>query len=150
MTRLLLISLLVCASRRLLALCARKLVSALTLSPASLLSFPSKTIGQKRSYTSPSSRDRTGVDVDIDKNSTIFELKKFVAQRTKYDPSKMICAESYKNKFYKIFDNTENITETNIITVFFACTNFQSSPRITIQTKRRNFPTSHIPAEMPI
>ena len=54
------------------------------------------------------------VDVDIDKNATIFEMKRFIGQRVGCDAEKMICAESYKNKFFKIFDNRETIAETNI------------------------------------
>lgn len=54
------------------------------------------------------------VDVDIDRNATILDMKKFVAQRTGGDPSLMVCAESYKNKFFKIFDNSETLAETNI------------------------------------
>ena len=54
------------------------------------------------------------VDVDIDKNATIFEMKKFIGQRVGCDAEKMICAESYKNKFFKVFDNTETIAETSI------------------------------------
>lgn len=54
------------------------------------------------------------VDVDIDRNATILDMKKFIAQRTKGDPEKMICAESYKSKFFKIFDNNETMGEANI------------------------------------
>jgi len=54
------------------------------------------------------------VDVDIDKNATIFDMKRFVSQRVGCDAEKVICAESYKNKFFKIFDNKETIAETNI------------------------------------
>ncbi|KAK5078953.1 hypothetical protein LTR64_002627 [Lithohypha guttulata] len=54
------------------------------------------------------------IDIDIDKNSSILDMKRFIGQRTQYDPDKMICAESYKNKFFKIFDNTDVIAETSI------------------------------------
>ncbi|KAK5946705.1 hypothetical protein PMZ80_000848 [Knufia obscura] len=54
------------------------------------------------------------VDVDIDKNATIRDVKDFVGQRVNCRADKMICAESYKNKFFKIFDNGETIAETNI------------------------------------
>lgn len=54
------------------------------------------------------------IDVDIDKNSSISELKAFVGQRTKYSPAKMMAMESYKNKFFKVFDNTDVISDVNI------------------------------------
>ena len=54
------------------------------------------------------------IDVDIDKNASILDMKRFVSLRTKHDPQQMICAESYKNKFFKIFDNSEIIAETSI------------------------------------
>lgn len=54
------------------------------------------------------------IDVDIDKNGTILDLKLFCAKRTGHDASKMICAEAYKYKFFKIFDNTDVISECSI------------------------------------
>lgn len=54
------------------------------------------------------------IDVDVDKHSSITALKEFVAQRTGADVQRLLVAESYKNKIYKIFDNNTVISEANI------------------------------------
>lgn len=54
------------------------------------------------------------IDVDIDKHSSISTLKEFVAKRTGSDIQRLLVAESYKNKVYKIFDNNIIISESNI------------------------------------
>lgn len=54
------------------------------------------------------------IDVDIDKHSSITMLKEFVAKRTQADVQRLLVAESYKNKIYKIFDNNVVISEANI------------------------------------
>ena len=54
------------------------------------------------------------IDVEIDKNASILALKEFVATRTGADPKKLVVAENYKNKFYKIFDNPMIMAEANI------------------------------------
>src|SRR5271156_3501706 len=54
------------------------------------------------------------VDVDIDKNASIRSLKEFVATRVHSDADRMVMAESYKSKFYKMFDNITTIAEANI------------------------------------
>jgi len=61
------------------------------------------------------------VDVDIDKNASILDMKKFIGQRVNCPAERMICAESYKNKFFKVFDNTEVIAETSINTNDVIC-----------------------------
>lgn len=54
------------------------------------------------------------IDVDIDKHSSISALKDYISKRTNADPQRMLVAESYKNKIYKIFDNNTVISEANI------------------------------------
>lgn len=54
------------------------------------------------------------VDVDIDKNASFIALKKYVAKRMGSDPARLIGAEIYKQKFYKMFDNITTIAEHNI------------------------------------
>ncbi|KIX05822.1 uncharacterized protein Z518_03794 [Rhinocladiella mackenziei CBS 650.93] len=54
------------------------------------------------------------VDIDIDKHSSVKALKEFVASRTHADVDRLLVAESYKNKIYKIFDNNTIISEANI------------------------------------
>lgn len=54
------------------------------------------------------------VDVDIDKNASFVALKKYVAKRMRSDPARLIGAEIYKQKFYKMFDDVTTIAEHNI------------------------------------
>jgi ubiquitin carboxyl-terminal hydrolase 4/11 len=54
------------------------------------------------------------VDVDIDKNASFSALKEYVAKRMGSDPARLIGAEIYKQKFYKMFDNVTTIAEHNI------------------------------------
>jgi len=61
------------------------------------------------------------VDVDIDKHSSIRALKEFVAKRTHADVERLLVAESYKNKIYKIFDNNVIISEANIQSADIIC-----------------------------
>ena len=54
------------------------------------------------------------IDVEVDKNSSIRTLKEFIAKRTGSEVEKLVVAEDYKNKFYKIFDNPLIISEASI------------------------------------
>ena len=54
------------------------------------------------------------IDVDIDKYATFKTLKEYCAKRMKSDPTKLIAAEVYKTKFYKVFDNVTTIAEAGI------------------------------------
>jgi ubiquitin carboxyl-terminal hydrolase 4/11 len=54
------------------------------------------------------------IDVDIDKNANFSALKEYVAKRVGSDPARLIGAEMYKRKFYKMFDNTTTVAEHNI------------------------------------
>ena len=54
------------------------------------------------------------VDVDMDKNSTFLELKEYVARKVGVDAKKMVAAEIYKHKFFKMFDDNSTISDQNI------------------------------------
>lgn len=54
------------------------------------------------------------IDVDIDKNATTSQLKEFIATRVKADPTFMVVAEPYRNRFYKIFDDNMLISDYNL------------------------------------
>ncbi len=54
------------------------------------------------------------VDVDIDKNASFSALLEYVAKRMGVDPVKLIGAEIYKHKFFKMFDNITTIADNNI------------------------------------
>ena len=82
------------------------------------------------------------LDVEIDKNASISALKEFVATRTGASVDKLVVAEDYKNKFYKIFDNPITISEANIQTNDIICcfeldeipTNYNPNKRQKVQT----------------
>jgi ubiquitin carboxyl-terminal hydrolase 4/11 len=54
------------------------------------------------------------MDVEIDKNASIRALKEFVAKRTGSQVENLVVSESYKNKFYKVFDNPLVLSEAGI------------------------------------
>lgn len=78
------------------------------------LQLPIENNWQKEVLYFPLHKRPFRIDVDIDKHSSIKALKDFVASRTNADVERMLVAESYKNKIYKIFDNNVVISEANI------------------------------------
>ncbi|MCJ1283811.1 CSN-associated deubiquitinating enzyme Ubp12 [Xylographa opegraphella] len=63
------------------------------------------------------------IDIDIDKNATFGELKEYVSAKVNTHPKKLIIAEIYKNRFFKVFDdkkciNDERIAEADTIAIF--------------------------------
>jgi ubiquitin carboxyl-terminal hydrolase 4/11 len=54
------------------------------------------------------------VDVDIDKNASLGALKEYVARRMGSDPTRLVGAEIYRQKFYRLFDNVTAIADHNI------------------------------------
>ena len=63
------------------------------------------------------------IDIDIDKNATFGALKESISAKVNTDPKKMIIAEIYKCRFFKVFDdntciNDERIAEADSIAIF--------------------------------
>lgn len=54
------------------------------------------------------------VDIEIDKNASIKALKEMVAKKMGSDPQRLIMCDMYKAKFYKMFDNTSSIADSQI------------------------------------
>ncbi|KAL8998480.1 MAG: hypothetical protein Q9188_006095 [Gyalolechia gomerana] len=54
------------------------------------------------------------IGIDIDKNSTFKALKEQLATRTGDDVRKLVIAEIYRNKFYKVFKDEDTIAEERI------------------------------------
>ncbi|ETN39723.1 uncharacterized protein HMPREF1541_05949 [Cyphellophora europaea CBS 101466] len=54
------------------------------------------------------------IEVEVDKHATMQGMKEFVSKRTGVAAERLIIAEGYKCKFYKIFDNPMVISEANI------------------------------------
>lgn len=54
------------------------------------------------------------IDVDMDKNSPFGDIKKFIASKTGVDVKRLVGAEVYRNKFYKMFDDATSIADHSI------------------------------------
>jgi ubiquitin carboxyl-terminal hydrolase 4/11 len=85
------------------------------------LQLPIENNWSKEVYFFPLHNRPIRVDVDIDKNATIRVFKEFVAKRVGCEPERMIMAESYKSKFYRMFDDLTVISEANIQSADIIC-----------------------------
>ena len=54
------------------------------------------------------------IAVDMDKNSTFKSLKEYIAQKVGTDARRLILAEIYRNRFYKVFADEDTIAEERI------------------------------------
>lgn len=55
------------------------------------------------------------IGIDIDKNSTFKTLKELFATKTGVDPRRLVVAEIYRNRFYKVFKDEDTIAEERIV-----------------------------------
>ncbi|KAL8990894.1 MAG: hypothetical protein Q9177_000548 [Variospora cf. flavescens] len=55
------------------------------------------------------------LSIDIDKDSTFKALKQMIATKTGADPRKLILAEIYRCRFYKLFNDEDTIAEERIV-----------------------------------
>lgn len=78
------------------------------------LQLPIESTWNKQIYYFGLDKSPVLVDVEIDKNATIKSLKEYVAKKVKSEPRRMVMAEIYNNRFYKVFENTTCISEANI------------------------------------
>ncbi|KAL8721029.1 MAG: hypothetical protein Q9225_002202 [Loekoesia sp. 1 TL-2023] len=83
------------------------------------------------------------IGVDIDKNSTFKALKEQLAKKTGADVRKLIIAEIYRNRFYKVFKDEDTIAEERIqegdILCVFELEDIPTNwPRPKKQVQRRN------------
>ena len=78
------------------------------------LQLPVESLWSRRVFFFPIHAEPVQVDVDIDKNATFFALKEYVARKCGSNPKRMVCAEIYKQKFYKTFEDKSLIGEENI------------------------------------
>ncbi|KAL9029141.1 MAG: hypothetical protein Q9196_002587 [Gyalolechia fulgens] len=61
------------------------------------------------------------IGIDIDKNSTFKALKEQLATKTGADVRRLVIAEIYRNKFYKVFKDEDTIAEERIQESDFLC-----------------------------
>lgn len=78
------------------------------------LQLPVENLWTKDIFYFPHHKAPVLLDIEIDKNASIKALKELVASKTGADPQKLIMAEIYKQKFYKLFDNTSTVADSNI------------------------------------
>jgi ubiquitin carboxyl-terminal hydrolase 4/11 len=51
------------------------------------------------------------IEVEMDKNGSIHDLKKYISQRVYVEASKLMAAETYRGKFFKIHDDKDSVSE---------------------------------------
>ncbi|GFF33414.1 probable ubiquitin carboxyl-terminal hydrolase 12 [Aspergillus udagawae] len=78
------------------------------------LQLPIENLWSKEIFFFPLHRKPVIVDVEIDKNASIKALKELVAKKMGSDPQRLVMAEIYKCKFYKMFDNSASIADCQI------------------------------------
>ncbi|KAL4933316.1 putative ubiquitin-specific protease UBP12 [Aspergillus undulatus] len=78
------------------------------------LQLPIENLWSKSIYFFPFQKKPIIIDVEIDKNSSVKALKELVAKKTDTNPERLVMSEIYKNKFYKMFDNTSSMAECQI------------------------------------
>ncbi|KAI9723333.1 MAG: hypothetical protein M1812_001216 [Candelaria pacifica] len=78
------------------------------------LQLPIENMWYREIYFFPSHSRPVRIAVDIDKNGSIKMLKEYVAKKAEVDPNRLIIAEIYKSKFYKVFDDSLAISEASI------------------------------------
>ncbi|PYH49149.1 putative ubiquitin-specific protease UBP12 [Aspergillus saccharolyticus JOP 1030-1] len=78
------------------------------------LQLPIENLWSKEIFYFPLNKKPVIVDVEIDKHASIKSLKELVAKKMGSDPQRLVMSEIYKNKFYKMFDNTISIAECQI------------------------------------
>ncbi|KAL4791548.1 hypothetical protein BDV19DRAFT_370365 [Aspergillus venezuelensis] len=78
------------------------------------LQLPIENLWSKSIFFFPHQKKPIMIDVEIDKNSSVKALKELIAKKTDTDPERLIMSEIYKNKFYKMFDNTSSMAECQI------------------------------------
>ncbi|KAI9702430.1 MAG: CSN-associated deubiquitinating enzyme Ubp12 [Candelina mexicana] len=80
------------------------------------LQLPIENMWCREIYFFPLCARPVRIAVDIDKNGSMKMLKEYVAKKANVDPNKLVIAEVYKNKFYKVFDDFLSISEASIQT----------------------------------
>ncbi|KAJ9639520.1 hypothetical protein H2199_006555 [Coniosporium tulheliwenetii] len=89
----------------------------ITFDPFSLLTLqlPIEQTWQHTVFFSPLHQPPMQIDIDIDKNATIRSLKEYVAKRVPgLKWNRLMVAEIYSHKFYKIFKDNKTLAELNI------------------------------------
>ena len=89
----------------------------ITFDPFSLLTLqlPVESSWQHTVYYAPLRGRPVKVEVDTERNSTIRQLKEYVAKRIpNLRPERLMCAEVYSHKFFKTFTDSQILSDCNI------------------------------------
>ena len=78
------------------------------------LQLPIENLWSRVVYFFPLRSRPIQVNVDIDKNSTFYELKEYVARKVGSDAKRIVMSEIYKHRFFKMFDDTQSVGEERI------------------------------------
>ena len=76
--------------------------------------LPIENVWSKAIFVFPLYSRPIKVQIDIDKNASFAALKEMVARKTGGDAKKMIVAEIYKSKFFRVFDPKKSISDDRI------------------------------------
>ena len=78
------------------------------------LQLPVENVWSRKVYFMPLHSRPVTIGVDIDKNASFVALKEYVAAKVGTDPKRLIVAEIYKSRIYKMFDDKKSIVDERI------------------------------------
>lgn len=78
------------------------------------LQLPIENLWAREVFFFPLHKKPVIINVEIDKDASIKALKEFVAKKTGANPQRLVMAEIWKFKFYKMFDNNTTISDSQI------------------------------------
>lgn len=78
------------------------------------LQLPVENVWSRTVYFMPLHSRPVTIGVDIDKNASFVALKEYVAAKVGTDPKRLIVAEIYKSRIYKVFDDKKSIVDERI------------------------------------
>lgn len=78
------------------------------------LQLPVENVWSRTIYFMPLHSRPVTIGVDIDKNASFLALKEHVAAKVRTDPKRLMVAEIYKSRVYKVFDDKKAIVDERI------------------------------------
>jgi ubiquitin carboxyl-terminal hydrolase 4/11/15 len=78
------------------------------------LQLPIESLWTREVFYFPFQKPPVRVEVEIDKNSNVAGLKEYLAKKLDSDPRRLVMAEVYKSKIYRLFENPLGIAEAQI------------------------------------
>ena len=78
------------------------------------LQIPIESCWTRLIYYYPLQSHPVHVQIDINKNATFWQLKEYVGKKMGVSPKNLVVSETYKSRFYKMFDDKSTISEDRI------------------------------------